>query len=74
MVVNACLELRSKDSSSSPYLFLNENSEDGKMHLRVLDDYLREVIHYKVLGLGNDKVHMIVDASRRRNSGIDKVQ
>lgn len=51
IVVKACLEFRSNDPSKSPFLFLNSNSADGKMHLRAIDDCLREEIHKKVLGL-----------------------
>ena len=51
IVIKACLEFRSNDSSKSPFLLLNTNASDGKMHLRAIDYCLREEIHKKVLGL-----------------------
>ncbi len=37
------LELRSQDPNPSRFLFLNEYSDDGKLHLRAADDYLRDL-------------------------------
>lgn len=54
-VMKACLTYRQKDSSNSPYLLLNLNSKDGKMHLRAIDDYLREYIHKKILGYKDER-------------------
>lgn len=54
-VVQACLEFRESDESNSPYLFLNRNAADGKMHIRALDNYLRTTIHSQILGLGKDR-------------------
>lgn len=50
-IVEACIKLRKEVNSESPFIFLNSFSEDGKMHLRALDDYMRTFIHEKILGL-----------------------
>lgn len=50
LVIRTCIDFRNKDESDIPFLFLNSNSEDGKMHLRAIDDYLREHVHKNVLG------------------------
>lgn len=50
IVVKACINFRTNDPSDIPFLFLNTYSDDGKMHLRAIDDYLREYVHKKVLG------------------------
>ncbi len=55
IVLKACLDFRNKDKSNSPYLFLNPNSDDGKMHLRAIDDYMRTTIHKDVLGYGKER-------------------
>ena len=54
-VIKACLTFRMADNSSSQYLLLNPCSNDGKMHLRAIDDYMREVIHTEVLGYGKER-------------------
>ena len=54
-IMEAGLEFRMKDDSISPFLLLNSCSKDGKMHLRAIDDYMREVIHTKVIGYGKDR-------------------
>lgn len=54
-VIRRALDFRMADSSLSPFLLLNENSEDGKLHLRAVDDYMRTHVHEKVLGLGEDR-------------------
>lgn len=54
-VVRAALKLRETDESDSPYLLLNANATDGKMHIRAIDDYMREYVHKKVLGLGDER-------------------
>ncbi len=54
-VVKACLSFRTADENNSPYLLLNPCSTDGKMHLRAIDDYMREVIHTEVLGYGGER-------------------
>ena len=54
-VVKACLSFRLSDTNHSPYLLLNPCSSDGKMHLRAIDDYMREVIHTEVLGYGDER-------------------
>lgn len=36
----------------APFLLLNEKSEDGKLHLRAIDNHLRVFVHYDALGLG----------------------
>lgn len=50
-VLERLLELRHSDPSDIDFLVLNENSSDGKMHCRAVDDYLRTTIHSDVLGL-----------------------
>ncbi|MCR4850841.1 MAG: tyrosine-type recombinase/integrase, partial [Lachnospiraceae bacterium] len=42
-IFNRILELRLKDASTCGYLFLNPFSEDGKLHLRALDNRLRKI-------------------------------
>lgn len=54
-VIKACLDFREKDSSDSPYLFLNSKTKDCKMHCGDLDKYLRKEIHRKLLGYGDEK-------------------
>ena len=54
-VIKSCIAFRLQDDNSSPYLLLNPCSNDGKMHLRAIDDYMREVIHTKVLGYGKER-------------------
>ncbi len=54
-VIKACLSFRNADNSNSPYLLLNPCSNDGKMHLRAIDDYMREVIHTEILGYGIER-------------------
>lgn len=54
-LVKACLAFRMEDNSNSPYLLLNPCSNDGKMHLRAIDDYMREIIHTEILGYGNER-------------------
>lgn len=54
-VIKTALAFRASDCSLSPFLLLNKNSEDGKLHIRAIDDYMRTYIHEKVLGLGNDR-------------------
>lgn len=43
------------DSNPSPFLLLNTNARDGKLHIRAIDDYMRNHIHHKILGLGDDR-------------------
>ncbi len=54
-VLKACLKLRMDDDSWNPYLLLNPCSSDGKMHLRAIDDFMRETIHTDVLGYGKER-------------------
>ena len=54
-VFKACIAFRMKDNSNSPFLLLNPCSDDGKMHLRAIDDYMREIIHKEVLGYGAER-------------------
>ncbi|MCF0127429.1 MAG: site-specific integrase [Pseudobutyrivibrio sp.] len=70
-VIKACLKLRESDPSESPYLFLNENSEDGKMHLRAIDDYLRETVHYDILDLGSDREARSAHDCRRTYASLE---
>lgn len=55
MIVGLAIKYRAKDSSSSPYLFLNHNAKDGKMHLRAQNDYMRRHIHHDILGYGDER-------------------
>ena len=57
IVIKACIAFRMQDASDSPYLFLNPNSSDGKLHLRAIDAYLRDFIHPNVLDLPIDGEH-----------------
>ena len=54
-VIKSCLSFRMSENSNSPYLLLNPNSKDGKMHLRAVDDHLREYEHKKVLGYNDER-------------------
>lgn len=49
-IIRLAIEFRQNDSSDSPFLLLNSNASDGKMHLRAIDDYMRKTIHHEVLG------------------------
>lgn len=71
VVVKACLAFRAKDSSKSPFLFLNPNSSDGKMHLRAIDDCLREDIHKKVLGLDQRRDRRSAHDCRRTYASLE---
>ena len=51
-VVRKALSFRREDPSGIPFLFLNDCSSDGKMHLRAIDAYLRGYVHEKILGYG----------------------
>ena len=42
-IFSLLLDLRSKDPSTCRYLFLNSNSDDGKLHLRAIDNRLRQL-------------------------------
>ena len=55
MIIDLALNFRVKDDNTSPYLFLNANAKDGKMHLRALDDFMRRHIHHDVLGYGDER-------------------
>lgn len=54
-IIRFAIDYRMNDSSDSPFLFLNANAADGKMHLRALDNHVRKYIHTTVLGLGADR-------------------
>lgn len=42
-LLNELLRLRKHYKIKSRYLFLNDNAEDGKLHARAVDDYLRQL-------------------------------
>ena len=44
-VFSTLLAIRNNDSTDSDYLFLNPNSKDGKLHLRALDNRIRNLQH-----------------------------
>lgn len=54
-IINYTISYRKSDTSDSPYLLLNANSKDGKMHLRAIDNHLRTHIHHDVLGYGEER-------------------
>ncbi len=54
-VMQVALSYRAKDQNQSPYLLLNPNAKDEKMHLRAIDDYMRRYIHVEVLGYGAER-------------------
>ena len=74
-VLTACIEFRNGDTHSnahsSPFLLLNTNAEDGKMHLRAIDDYMRTVIHSKVLGYGADREARSAHDCRRTYASLE---
>ena len=72
-VMKACLSFRAQDSSDSPYLFLNENSKDGKMHLRAIDDYLRVKVHRDILGYGADREARSPHDCRRTYASLEYI-
>ena len=45
IIFKKLLELRENDDSTCEYLFLNSNSDDGKLHLRAVDNRLRKIQH-----------------------------
>ena len=55
MIIQLAINFRVSDNTISPYLFLNANARDGKMHLRAIDDYMRRHIHRDVLGYGAER-------------------
>ena len=56
---------------NSPYLLLNPCSNDGKMHLRAIDDYMREVIHKDVLGYGDEREARSAHDCRRTYASLE---
>lgn len=51
LILQKAVAFREQDQSHSPFLLLNKHSEAGKLHLRALDNHLRDFIHYDVLKL-----------------------
>ena len=45
IVFKKVLEIRSEEETDCEYLFLNSNSDDGKLHLRAMDNRLRKIQH-----------------------------
>lgn len=43
VIFRVLMELRAKDDTDSHYLFLNSFSDDGKLHLRALDNRIRKI-------------------------------
>ncbi len=70
-IVSEALRLRLSDSSDSPFLFLNPNSSDGKMHLGAIDSYLRTVIHKTVLGLDGESEPRSAHDLRRTYASLE---
>lgn len=70
-VIKACLALRTVDNSNSPFLLLNPCSNDGKMHLRAIDDYMRKVIHKDVLGYGKEREARSAHDCRRTYASLE---
>ena len=70
-VTRAVLHFREQDSSSSPFLFLNGCSNDGKLHARALDNFLREDIHRDVLNLGKDREARSAHDCRRTYASLE---
>ena len=54
-IVKKTIEFREYDENESPFLILNSNSDDGKMHLRAIDDFMRTTIHNEVLGYDSER-------------------
>lgn len=71
MILKKAVELRQQDSNPSPFLLLNSNSEDGKMHLRAVDDYLREFIHYDILDLDSSRNPRSAHDCRRTYASLE---
>lgn len=44
-VLNVLMDMRGKEETDCPYLFLNSFSDDGKMHLRAMDNRIRKIQH-----------------------------
>ncbi len=70
-VLKACITFREQDGYNSPYLLLNPNADDGKMHLRAIDDYMRTLIHTKVLGYGADREARSAHDCRRTYASLE---
>lgn len=51
-VLKEVLELREKDDSDIPFVFLNPFSDDGKLHLRAMDNRIRKIQH--ILKMSDD--------------------
>ena len=61
-IFNLLLDLRSKDSSSCKYLFLNNHSNDEKLHLRAVDNRLRQL--QEITGLDKTAIRSPHDCRR----------
>ncbi|MCR5474988.1 MAG: site-specific integrase [Lachnospiraceae bacterium] len=70
-IIKACLSFRINDNNNSPYLILNPCSNDGKMHLRAIDDFMREVIHTKVLGYDKEREARSAHDCRRTYASLE---
>lgn len=71
IILEKALEFREQDPSHSPFLLLNKNSEDGKLHLRAVDNHLRDFIHYDVLGLNSSKNARSAHDCRRTYASLE---
>ena len=45
MILRKAVALRESENSDCPFLFLNHNSDDDKLHLRAVDNRLRKIQH-----------------------------
>lgn len=71
LILKKAVEFRAQDQSHSPFLLLNEYSEDGKLHLRALDNHLRDFIHYDVLKLSKERNARSAHDCRRTYASLE---
>lgn len=67
-LLDALLELRSHDPDTSRFLFLNNNADDNKLHLRAADDWIRDI--QLILGFDSTKEVRSLHDGRRTYASI----
>lgn len=67
-LLDVLLELRSQDADPSRFLFLNDNADDNKLHLRAADDWIRDI--QPILGFDRTKEVRSLHDGRRTYASI----
>lgn len=71
LILKKAIAFREQDGNPSPFLLLNKNSTDGKLHLRALDNHLRVFIHYDVLKLSKERDARSAHDCRRTYASLE---